>query len=229
MAITSNILLGTSDSPECYCSHAIRQRHMPVRVWVCSDVNASTASPRVADADDDADDQSIDVKPDEDHHSDDEQSDADGPRSSASRDTDVQSVQSVIVVSAGDDDANDHWSDVQPDDDKESDVEPDDADEPRISASGETNVQSAPSDSPTVALDHGGEMKLCSRLFVLYCRSRPKDDKSRHFDPHFEEVRGGVEPRWMARWKARAQFFAKLLIIQEQMQKSVIQTGVVVR
>ena len=32
-------------------------------------------------------------------------------------------------------------------------------------------------------------MKLCSRLFVLYCRSRPKDDKSRHFDPHFEEVR----------------------------------------
>jgi len=23
---------------------------------------------------------------------------------------------------------------------------------------------------------------------------RPKDDKSRHFDPHFEEVRGGVEP-----------------------------------
>jgi len=37
-------------------------------------------------------------------------------------------------------------------------------------------------------------MKLCSRLFVLYYRSRPKDDKSRHFDPHFEEVRGGVEP-----------------------------------
>jgi len=48
-------------------------------------------------------------------------------------------------------------------------------------------------------------MKLCSRLFVLYCRSRPKD-KSRHFDPHFEEVRGGVEPLWMARWKARAKF-----------------------
>jgi len=35
-------------------------------------------------------------------------------------------------------------------------------------------------------------MKLCSRLFVLYCRSRRKDDRSRHFDPHFEEVRGGV-------------------------------------
>jgi len=37
-------------------------------------------------------------------------------------------------------------------------------------------------------------MKLCSRFFVLYCRSRPKDDKSRHFDPHFEEVNGGVGP-----------------------------------
>jgi len=49
-------------------------------------------------------------------------------------------------------------------------------------------------------------MNLCSRLFVLYCRSRPKDDRSRHFDPHFEEVRGGVKPWWMARWKARAVF-----------------------
>ena len=49
-------------------------------------------------------------------------------------------------------------------------------------------------------------MKLCSRLFVLYCRSRQKDEKSRHFDPHFEEVVGGVEPWWMARWKARAKF-----------------------
>ena len=49
-------------------------------------------------------------------------------------------------------------------------------------------------------------MKLCSRLFVLYCRSRPKDDRSRHFDPHFEEVRGGVEPWSMARWKACAKF-----------------------
>ena len=26
------------------------------------------------------------------------------------------------------------------------------------------------------------------------------------FDPHFEEVRGGVEPWWMARWKARVEF-----------------------
>jgi len=54
-------------------------------------------------------------------------------------------------------------------------------------------------------------MKLCNRLFVLYCRSRPKDDKSRHFGPHFEEVRGGVEPWWMARWKARAEFLFSVI------------------
>jgi len=54
-------------------------------------------------------------------------------------------------------------------------------------------------------------MKLCSRLFVLHCRSRPKDDKSRHFDPHFEELRGGVEPWWMTRWKARAEFLLSVI------------------
>jgi len=54
-------------------------------------------------------------------------------------------------------------------------------------------------------------VKLCSRLFVLYCRSCPKDDRSRHFDPHFEEVRGGVEPWWMARWKARAEFLLSVI------------------
>jgi len=56
------------------------------------------------------------------------------------------------------------------------------------------------------AADNFYRMKLCSRYFVLYCRSGPKDDKSRDFDPHFEEVRGGVEPWWMAHWKARAEF-----------------------
>ena len=55
-------------------------------------------------------------------------------------------------------------------------------------------------------------MKLCSRLFVLHCRSRPKYDNSRHFVPHFEEVRGGVEPRWMARWKARAEFLLSVIL-----------------
>ena len=54
-------------------------------------------------------------------------------------------------------------------------------------------------------------MKLCSRLFVLYFRSRPKDDTSRHVDPHFEEVWGGVEPWWMAHWKARAEFLLSVI------------------
>jgi len=54
-------------------------------------------------------------------------------------------------------------------------------------------------------------MKLCSRLFVLYCRSPPKDDNSRHFDPHFEQVRGGVEPWWIARWKGRAEFLLSVI------------------
>ena len=54
-------------------------------------------------------------------------------------------------------------------------------------------------------------MKLCCRLIVLHCRSRPKFDNSRHFDPHFEEVRGGVEPWWMARWKASAEFLLSVI------------------
>ena len=62
-----------------------------------------------------------------------------------------------------------------------------------------------------VAADSFYIMKLCSRLFVLYCRSRPKDDTSRHFDPHFEEVMGGIEPWWMARWKARAELFLSII------------------
>ena len=54
-------------------------------------------------------------------------------------------------------------------------------------------------------------MKLCSRLFVLHCRSRPKYDRSRHFDPYFEEVGGGIEPWSMARWKARAEFLLSVI------------------
>ena len=54
-------------------------------------------------------------------------------------------------------------------------------------------------------------MKLCSRLFVLHCRSRPKYDTSRHFDPHFEEVEGRVEPWSMARWKALAEFLFSVI------------------
>ena len=33
----------------------------------------------------------------------------------------------------------------------------------------------------------------------------------RHFHPHFEEVRGGVELWWMARWKARAEFLLSVI------------------
>ena len=54
-------------------------------------------------------------------------------------------------------------------------------------------------------------MKLCSRLFVLHCRSRRKYDSDRHFDPHFEEVRGGVEPWSIARWKALAEFLLSVI------------------
>jgi len=54
-------------------------------------------------------------------------------------------------------------------------------------------------------------MKLCSRLFVLHCRSRPKYERSRHFDPHFEEVEGGVEPSSMASWKALAGFLLSVI------------------
>ena len=41
-----------------------------------------------------------------------------------------------------------------------------------------------------LAADNFYIMKVCSRLFVLHCRSRPKYDRSRRFDPHFEEVVG---------------------------------------
>jgi len=32
-----------------------------------------------------------------------------------------------------------------------------------------------------------------------------------HFDPHFEEVRGGVEPWLMARWKALTEFLLTVI------------------
>ena len=63
----------------------------------------------------------------------------------------------------------------------------------------------------TIAADSFYIMKLWSRVFVLHCRRRPKYDKSRHFDPYFEEVTGGVEPWWMARWKALAEFLLNVI------------------
>jgi len=62
-----------------------------------------------------------------------------------------------------------------------------------------------------LAADRFYIMKLCSRLFVLYCRSRAKDDTSRHFDHRFEEVRRSVEPWWMSRWKACAEFLLSVI------------------
>ena len=62
-----------------------------------------------------------------------------------------------------------------------------------------------------IATDSFYIMKLCRGLFVLHCRSRPKYDTTRHFDPHFEEVRGGVEPWSMARWKALAEFLLSVI------------------
>ena len=41
--------------------------------------------------------------------------------------------------------------------------------------------------------------------------ARPKYDNYWHFDPHFDEVRGGVEPWWMARWKALAEFLLSVI------------------
>jgi len=61
-------------------------------------------------------------------------------------------------------------------------------------------------------------MKLCSRLFVLYCRNCPKDDNlGTVIYPHFKEVRGGVEPCLMARWKANVEF---LLSVTELLFRS---------
>ena len=54
-------------------------------------------------------------------------------------------------------------------------------------------------------------MKLCSRLFVLHCRSSPKYDTSMHFDPHLEEVRGGIEHWSMVRWKALPEFLLSVI------------------
>jgi len=54
-------------------------------------------------------------------------------------------------------------------------------------------------------------MKLWSRRFVIYFRSRPKDDQSRQLDPHVEEVRGGVELCLMALWKAHVEFLLSVV------------------
>ena len=62
-----------------------------------------------------------------------------------------------------------------------------------------------------VAADSFYIMKLCSRVFVVHCRSRPKYDTSMHFDPHFGEVGGSVEPWSMAHWKALAELLLSVI------------------
>ena len=68
------------------------------------------------------------------------------------------------------------------------------------------------------------------QTFVLHCRSRPKYDNSRHFDPHFDEVRGGVEPWLMARWKACVEFLLSVIellflyLMVEALQGKCVQT-----
>jgi len=54
-------------------------------------------------------------------------------------------------------------------------------------------------------------MKLCSRLFVLYCRNCRKDDTFAYFIPILKKVWGGVEPWLMARWKARVEFLLSVV------------------
>ena len=54
--------------------------------------------------------------------------------------------------------------------------------------------------------------QVWSNLVWRRCyRSPPKYDNSRQFDHYFEEIRGGVEPWRMARWKARAEFLLSVL------------------
>ena len=53
-------------------------------------------------------------------------------------------------------------------------------------------------------------MKLCSKLFVLYCRNCPNDDKFRYFIPILRKL-GGVEPWLMACWRARVEFLLSLI------------------
>ena len=53
-------------------------------------------------------------------------------------------------------------------------------------------------------------MKLCSKLFVLYCRNCPNDDKFRYFIPILRKL-GGVEPWLMACWKARVEFLLSVI------------------
>jgi len=49
-------------------------------------------------------------------------------------------------------------------------------------------------------------MKLCSRLFVLYCQNCPKDDKFRYFIPILRKLGAALNLEPGARLKARVEF-----------------------
>jgi len=72
-------------------------------------------------------------------------------------------------------------------------------------------------------------MKLCSRLFVLYCRNLYERRQIWVFDPNFAEVRGGVEPWLMARWKAGVEFLLsviELLFTARRFASAVLATAI---
>ena len=54
-------------------------------------------------------------------------------------------------------------------------------------------------------------MKLCSKIFVLDCRSRPKYDTSRHLILILRKLEAASKPWSMARWKALAEFLLRVI------------------
>jgi len=54
-------------------------------------------------------------------------------------------------------------------------------------------------------------MKLCSRLFRPVLSKLFKRLRIEVLYPHFEEVKGGVEPSLMAHWKARVEFLLSII------------------
>ena len=62
-----------------------------------------------------------------------------------------------------------------------------------------------------VAADSFYIMKLCSRLFVLDRRSRPKYDTFMHFDPPFAGSWGRRRTWSMAHWNALAEFLLSVI------------------
>ena len=81
--------------------------------------------------------------------------------------------------------------------------------EPRFQGKGSSPCQYI--DTTRKAIECSTTLPLTLFIHVLHRRSRPKYDNARHFDPHFEEVRGGVEPWLMARWKARVEFLLSVI------------------